>query len=269
MFIPFQLRGKKKILTIQSQLGYHDSELAIVMEDTDLIDSTMDGKPYKAGRHIASLRRALWREHLGLLPAQELDASQDPNAQPPGAVPNDYRPGREDRFVEDPLNDDLWSTWTTQATTNTEIFRQLFRADPDDNIKTFEQYNAFMPDKSQWKQGHLADPFVPVDEVKKKLDKVRGHLVWFPLEFLENAEMAEPGLSVNQFTEVCVQSPKSKGSTECRVPANRATEYLHVSHRRKCMRCVSIVLRMCQCGSRVCYLYACLDHDSIGEYHCQ
>lgn len=172
------------------------------MEDTDLIDSKMDGKPYKAGRHIATLRRTLWREHLGLLHGQSLDASDDPNSKPPGDIPNDIRPGPEDKFVEDPLSDDLWSTWTSQATTNTEIFRQLFRADPDDNIKTFELYNAFMPDKNFWKQGHLMDPFIPVEEVKKKLDLIRGHLVWMPFDFLCNANMAEPGLAVNQITEV-------------------------------------------------------------------
>lgn len=194
--------GHEVLTPLKSQLGYHDSELAIVMEDTDLIDSKMDGQDYKAGRHIATLRRALWREHLGLLPAQDLDASNDINAQPPGDLPNDYRPGPEDQFVEDPLSDDLWSTWTTQATTNTEVFRQLFRADPDDNIKTFEQYDHFMPGRKLWKQGHLADPYMPIEEVKQKLDKVRGHLVWMPLDFLDQAEMAEPGLSVNQLTEV-------------------------------------------------------------------
>jgi hypothetical protein len=32
------------------QLGSHDSELAIVMEDQDLIDSQMNGQPYRASR---------------------------------------------------------------------------------------------------------------------------------------------------------------------------------------------------------------------------
>lgn len=38
-------------------------------------------------------------------------------------------------------------------------------------------------------------------EIRKKLDKVKGHLVWMPLEFLKDANMAEVGLQVNQFTE--------------------------------------------------------------------
>ena len=37
--------------------------------------------------------------------------------------------------------------------------------------------------------------------MREKLDKIKGHLVWMPLNFLENAEMAEKGVQVNQFTE--------------------------------------------------------------------
>lgn len=122
----------------RSQLGYHDSELSIVMEDTDKIDSMMDGKPYQAGRHAATLRRMLWREHLGLLEAQEFDASNDPNAQPPGDCPNDIKdddPSYE--FVADPLSDSVWDMWTGRASHNTEIFRDLFHADPDDNSEYY------------------------------------------------------------------------------------------------------------------------------------
>lgn len=117
----------------RSQLGFHDSELTIVMEDYDTIESTMDGQPYKAGRHAATLRRLLWREHLGLAPAQEMDGTNDPNAQPPTVCMNEERSGPEEEFVLDPMNDKLWDTWTSQATTNTQTFRHLFRADPDDN----------------------------------------------------------------------------------------------------------------------------------------
>ena len=185
----------------QSQLGVHDSELSIVMTDTHLVDSTMDGKPYKAGHHATTLRRLLWREHLGLLPPQDLDASDEANAKPP-SVPNDiYDSLPSYKYVEDPLSDAVWDQWTTQASTNTQIFRHLFRADPDDNILTFDDYAAFLPRHSKFKQGHLHDPFMDGNEVKKKLEEVKGHLVWFPLEFLRDAEMAETGLQVNAYTE--------------------------------------------------------------------
>lgn len=122
-------------LNDRSQLGYHDSELSIVMEDKRKVESTMDGEPFEAGWHAATLRRYLWREHLGLLPPQDHDAEGDPNAQPPGDdSPNDVRDGDESwKMVEDPLSDDLWEMWTERATTNTLVFRQLFHADPDDH----------------------------------------------------------------------------------------------------------------------------------------
>jgi len=95
----------------------------------------MNGQPYQAGYHAATLRRTLWREHLGLLPPQEPDASDDPNAQPPGVCGNDARDGEESEFVADPLGEEVWDMWCSRATTNTEVFRELFRADPDDNSK--------------------------------------------------------------------------------------------------------------------------------------
>ncbi|QKX59832.1 uncharacterized protein TRUGW13939_06974 [Talaromyces rugulosus] len=183
----------------RSQLGNRDSEIAIVLDDTDMIDSTMNGQPYRASRLAATLRRHLWREHLGLLLPQDLDGTHNPNAQPPTDCLNADNEGPEDVFVSDPLGEELWDTWKKQATTNTEVFRFLFRADPDDNIKTFEDYDQFAPRKAI-KQGHLHDPFLPVNIVRSNLDKIKGHLVWMPLDFLKDAEMAEPGLSVNQIT---------------------------------------------------------------------
>jgi phospholipase D1/2 len=174
------------------------------MEDTDLIDTTMNGEPYKAGRHAFTLRSILWREHMGLLPVQSLDASDDPNAQPPGDSPNDIIEGPEHDFVKDPLSDKVWEEWCKRASTNTSVFRDLFHADPDDDILTFEDYDSFTPnpktDKNH-KQGHLYDMSRPVEEVRCELDKIQGHLVWMPLKFLEKAEMAEKGLQVNQYTE--------------------------------------------------------------------
>ncbi|TFK52257.1 phospholipase D [Heliocybe sulcata] len=50
----------------RSQRGDRDSEIAAVIRDTDLIDSTMAGQPYKVGRFAHTLRVRLMREHLGV-----------------------------------------------------------------------------------------------------------------------------------------------------------------------------------------------------------
>ncbi|CEJ80338.1 Putative Phospholipase D [[Torrubiella] hemipterigena] len=189
-------------LNDRSQLGYHDSELSIVMEDTHMIASMMDGQPFEAGYHATTLRRHLWREHLGLLPAQELDGTNDINAMPPTINPeNDlYDKEASWKFVEDPLGEELWKTWTTQADTNTDIFRHLFHADPDDNIKTFADYDRYLPPRGV-KAGHIFDQFMPAADARQKLAQIKGHLVWMSMDFLKDAEMAERGLQLNAFTE--------------------------------------------------------------------
>jgi phospholipase D1/2 len=45
----------------RSQKGDGDSEIALVVEDTDMIDSTMNGEFYPVSRFAASLRRKLYR----------------------------------------------------------------------------------------------------------------------------------------------------------------------------------------------------------------
>ncbi|KAF2101195.1 phospholipase PldA [Rhizodiscina lignyota] len=188
----------------RSQIGTHDSELSLVMTDTDTIDSTMDGQPFKAAKFAATLRRTLWREHLGLYPPEDLDPGNEVNAHPPGDGENDAYEGKEYEFVADPMSNELWEMWTSSATTNTQIFRNVFHADPDDNIRTFEDYAKFTPNPKtdkEHRQGHVYDKSLSATEIRKELAKIKGHIVWMPLDFLCDAEMAEKGLQVNQFTE--------------------------------------------------------------------
>ncbi|KAF3936846.1 hypothetical protein ABW19_dt0204957 [Dactylella cylindrospora] len=192
--------GSAELTVAQSQLGYHDSEMSLVIEDDDKIDIKMDGKDYQAAYFAAHLRRQLWREHLGLLPPQDLDAKDDPNAKPPGEGNYEFYEDEASRLVDDPLDDRLWDTWTKQAHDNTVIFRELFHCVPDDGVKTFKEYDEFLP-KEGVKAGHLFNPDVPLEEVKSRLDGVRGHLVEFPKEFLINEVMAERGLDLNEITE--------------------------------------------------------------------
>uniref|UniRef100_A0A8H7TNI2 phospholipase D n=1 Tax=Bionectria ochroleuca TaxID=29856 RepID=A0A8H7TNI2_BIOOC len=150
-------------LNDRSQRGDHDSELSIVMEDTRMVSSTMNGETFEAGYHATTLRRYLWREHLGLLPPQSLNAEGDINAQPPTVNPeNDiYDKDESWKFVEDPLSDELWEMWTSQADTNTKLFRHIFHADPDDHIKDFDDYDRYLPPRGV-KAGHVFDQFLPL-----------------------------------------------------------------------------------------------------------
>ncbi|PYH95222.1 phospholipase D1 [Aspergillus ellipticus CBS 707.79] len=50
----------------RSMLGSRDSEVAAVVRDTDMIWSSMNGRPYLVGRFPHTLRMRLMREHLGI-----------------------------------------------------------------------------------------------------------------------------------------------------------------------------------------------------------
>ncbi|KAM3506697.1 hypothetical protein MY10362_002225 [Beauveria mimosiformis] len=130
-------------LNDRSQLGTHDSEIAVVIENGPPISSTMDGKPYQASKFASSLRREIFRKHLGLLPHQD---PEQPNANwhPITEAPNEYDWGSPaDVLVRDPLDPDFVDLWRGTAKTNTEIFRRAFHSVPDDTVRTWRDYDEF------------------------------------------------------------------------------------------------------------------------------
>jgi phospholipase D1/2 len=202
-------------LNDRSQLGDHDSEIAVVIEDRHLIDSTMNGQPWKATRFAATLRRQIFKKHLGLLPPQDY-AKEDANYLPVG-VPNEYKYGtEEDRLVTDPLDDGFLNLWNLHARTNTDIFGKIFHPVPHDSVVTWKDYDEWYEkhfkeadpkDKTKpfgkYKVGHVVAEEFPggVQQVKEELSKIRGTLVEMPLLFLKGEDIAKEGLGLNAFTE--------------------------------------------------------------------
>ena len=88
-------------------------------------------KKWNVSPFAASLRRRLFREHLGILHPDRFD-NITLNSHPL-PVENEYDCGsNEDRLVEDPLSHEFWNLFLTTAQTNTEIFRNIFHSVPDD-----------------------------------------------------------------------------------------------------------------------------------------
>ncbi|KAG8962140.1 hypothetical protein FRC03_004555 [Tulasnella sp. 419] len=167
----------------RSQKGDGDSEIALVVEDTDMIETTMDGRPYMAGRFAATLRRKLYREHLGLIPPQYCVTGEEPvtSFMRAAPYPNDDETNlREDWMVRDPISDDLMTLWTNTARTNREMFQQVFKTVPTDTVRNWEQYKNFVP---KVKTGHIASD-LPLPQIKDKLARIRGALVEAPINFL-------------------------------------------------------------------------------------
>ncbi|KAG9312443.1 hypothetical protein JVU11DRAFT_6827 [Chiua virens] len=160
--------------------GDGDSEIALVVEDDDMIQTTMDGRPYMAARFAATLRRKLFREHLGLIEPQRTTHRPDSFMQPAPTPNDDETHLPEDIAVADPLSDAQLELLNNTARKNREVFTELFRPVPTNLVRSWSAYDNYVP---KVKTGHVV-PGVPLQRVKERLSQVKGSLVECPLDFL-------------------------------------------------------------------------------------
>ncbi|KAI9435046.1 phospholipase D/nuclease [Lactarius indigo] len=156
---------------VRASPTYHFNQLT-----TDHIPSYMDGRPYSAGRFAASLRRKLFRQHLGLIPPQDVTSRREhvTSFMRPAPVPNDDETDlREDACVADPLSDETLNLLNYHCT---ELFRPL----PSNLVHNWAAYEIYKP---KVKVGHVV-PNVSLQRVKERLALVRGSLVEAPIDFL-------------------------------------------------------------------------------------
>ncbi|KAF7558729.1 hypothetical protein G7046_g5430 [Stylonectria norvegica] len=204
-------------LNDRSQLGSHDSEIAVIIEDPTPVESRMNGQPYTASRFAASLRRYIFRKHLGLIPDQRWDRP-DQNWQPVDRSPNAYDWGSAaDGLVRDPLHANFQNLWNGTARSNTEVFSRAFHPVPNDHVRTWAAYKEFysshftVPGKKQTDEekrgkveyGHIIREEFPggVQEVKEWLARIRGTLVEMPLGFLADVDdIAKEDMTFNSLT---------------------------------------------------------------------
>lgn len=157
----------------RSLLGSRDSEIAVVIEDKEVVNSKMDGRHWEAGKFSLSLRLSLWAEHLGL-----------------------HR--GEVSHIMDPMDDTTFKNiWMATAKTNTTIYQDVFSCVPNDLIHSRTQFRQSI---AYWKKkiGHTTiDLGVAQEKLEtyqdgdlkgadpmERLQLVRGHLVSFPLDFM-------------------------------------------------------------------------------------
>ncbi|RYO77046.1 hypothetical protein DL766_008963 [Monosporascus sp. MC13-8B] len=203
----------------RSQLGNHDSEIAVIIEDPEPVETTMGGRPFTASKFAASLRRSLYRKHIGLIPDQRCDRPTR-GWTPVSVDPQDYDWGSSgDRLVADPMTQEFWDLWLATARTNTQVFDKVFHAVPSDQVRNWEQYDDFFgrrfvipgvkykegETEGRVEYGHVVRDEFPggVREVKEWLSRVRGTLVEMPLHFLEELgqDLAMEGVGLNFATE--------------------------------------------------------------------
>lgn len=127
----------------RSLLGLRDSEIACIMTDEQFKASRMNGYPFQSGLFAGSLRKYLFREHLGLI---EGDAHR---------IPID---------VTDPTIDSFWiGQWQRTSQRNTEIYDEVFRCIPTDAVTTLLKLKRYVEEPSLAK----TDPEAARKEVKR------------------------------------------------------------------------------------------------------
>ncbi|KAG1884901.1 phospholipase D [Suillus subluteus] len=87
----------------RSQRGDRDSEIAAVIRDTDLIDGTMAGKPFRVGRFAHTLRMRLMREHVGV----DVDAMVEHEPMPHEDIEPDHEQERDPESEQEPGGRDV------------------------------------------------------------------------------------------------------------------------------------------------------------------
>ncbi|KAF8317462.1 phospholipase D/nuclease [Clavulina sp. PMI_390] len=173
-------------LNDRSQRGDGDSEIALVVEDLDMVETQMDGKRFMASRFAASLRMKLFRQHLGLVDPQFVSSDRDPVTpfMRPSPIPGVDEFGLpETQKVLDPLSDEFQELWNNTAKVNSEVYHELWKPVPSNNVNNWETYKSYVP---KVVPGHLADESVPIEYLKNRLALVRGHLVEAQLDFLKD-----------------------------------------------------------------------------------
>uniref|UniRef100_A0A8C3B1M8 Phospholipase n=1 Tax=Cyclopterus lumpus TaxID=8103 RepID=A0A8C3B1M8_CYCLU len=141
----------------RSMLGKRDSEVAVIVEDSEKVASVMDGQAYEAGPYALQLRLECFRTILG---------------------------GHNDTSIDmsDPVGDRFYKeVWMTTAGRNATIYEKVFRCLPSSlvrNMSELEQYQS-KPGLAQTDLGRA----------QEELRKIRGFLVQFPLDFLSEENL--------------------------------------------------------------------------------
>uniref|UniRef100_A0A8D0VKE4 Phospholipase n=1 Tax=Sus scrofa TaxID=9823 RepID=A0A8D0VKE4_PIG len=141
----------------RSMLGKRDSEMAVIVQDTETVPSVMDGKQYQAGQFAQGLRLKCFRVVLGYLSGPSED-------------------------LQDPVSDKFFKeVWVSTAARNATIYDKVFWCLPNDEVHNLIQLRDFISKPILAKE----DPIRAEEELKK----IRGFLVQFPFYFLSEENL--------------------------------------------------------------------------------
>ncbi|UJR34309.1 hypothetical protein I4U23_021712 [Adineta vaga] len=135
----------------RSLQGSRDSEFCLVVNDTEMIDSQLNGQTQKVGKFCSTWRKKLFRQILGI---------QNEN----------------DMNVDDPCSDEFYQYFRETAKKNAIIYEEVFNTLPTNNIRLFTEVEGYTQ-KPKFKE---TDPLAAHEKCKQ----IKGFVVQFPLDFL-------------------------------------------------------------------------------------
>ncbi|CAB3220831.1 unnamed protein product [Arctia plantaginis] len=144
----------------RSMVGKRDSEIAVILQDEQFTDGTMNGETFPCGKFAGGLRKRLFREHLGLM-EEDLD--------------------KLGLSLDDPCSKEFYrGLWKATSKMNTDLYEDVFHTIPTDRVHTFAELKKYQEEhhESLWH----SDPTL----ANRKIDLIQGYLVDMPLEFLCN-----------------------------------------------------------------------------------
>ncbi|CAL1596388.1 unnamed protein product [Knipowitschia caucasica] len=144
----------------RSMLGKRDSEVAVIVEDSETTASVMDGAPYEAGQYALALRLHCFSMILG--------AGADPSID-----------------VSDPISDTFYKeVWMATCARNASIYQKVFRCLPSSDVRSITELEGFLSKPGLDRE----DP----ERAREELKKIRGFAVQFPLQFLAEQNLLPP-----------------------------------------------------------------------------
>lgn len=157
------------------------------VQDELFEEGVMNGEMFPSGKFAGSLRKRIFKEHLGLI-------------------------GRENELIDfdvtDPISEQFYrGMWYGTASLNTGFYDKVFHCIPSDNVETFAQLKEYISAKPLY--------LTEIGRSEKMLESIQviffysffkqciivyflaqGHLVLLPLKFLCKENLSVPVLTV-------------------------------------------------------------------------
>ena len=141
----------------RSMKGPRDSEFCALIKEKRIESIQINGKKFKISKFASSLRKALLCEHLGI--------------------------NKHDARLNDPTSDELHKLILETARNNTDLYRQIFMCYPDDYYTKFSMIPSKNPIQNKAQEYSLKKNY------EEKKNQIIGHIVEFPLHFLEEEQL--------------------------------------------------------------------------------